>query len=173
MLPNKFYCNDKFAEFEIMDSENSPTAYVILWVDWLTTFGLEKDGVWLLPWRWHILSCLLIAGRGIRAEICGLDDVFPPDELCSRLETLCYHTFICAYAFFIRVLVIGGLCTYTGSVVQYWRSCTPSQFIGRVLGSARFMCWMPLVVYFGFTNCVLLLDNKTNTRMIVIIGTLF
>ena len=32
---------------------------------------------------------LLTAGRGRSAEACGLDDVFPPDDLCSRPETLC------------------------------------------------------------------------------------
>ena len=40
-------------------------------------------GVLLLLWRWHILSIPLKAGRGIGAETCGLDDVFPPDDLGS------------------------------------------------------------------------------------------
>ena len=35
------------------------------------------------PWRWHILSFPLKAGRGISAETCGLDDVFPPDDIGS------------------------------------------------------------------------------------------
>ena len=34
----------------------------------------------LLPWRRHILSIPLEAGRRINAENCGLDDVFPPDD---------------------------------------------------------------------------------------------
>ena len=33
------------------------------------------------------------------------------------------------YAFFIRVLVIWRIYTYTGSVVRYWWSCIPSQSI--------------------------------------------
>ena len=45
-------------------------------------------GVWSLPWRWHILSIPLTTGRGTSAETCGLDDVFPPDDLGSRPETL-------------------------------------------------------------------------------------
>ena len=45
--------------------------------------------VWSLPWHWHILSIPLTTGRGTGAETCGLDDVFPPDDLCSRPETLC------------------------------------------------------------------------------------
>ena len=38
---------------------------------------------WLLPWRWHILSIPLKAGRVISAKTCGLGDVFPPDDLGS------------------------------------------------------------------------------------------
>ena len=58
-------------------------------------------------------------------------------------------------------------------VVQYWWSCTPSQFIGLFWGSSRFMCWMPLVVFFDFTNCVLLYENTTYIRMLAIIGIRF
>ena len=49
----------------------------------------RRVGVWSLPWRWHILSNPLTTGRGTGAETCGLDDVFPPDDLCSRPEALC------------------------------------------------------------------------------------
>ena len=48
-----FYCNDsKIAEFEIIDSKNSSTAYVsyTLWIDWLMSFGLEQEGgSWITP----------------------------------------------------------------------------------------------------------------------------
>ena len=37
----------------------------------------------------HILSIPLTTGRGTSAETCGLDDVFPPDDLGSRPEALC------------------------------------------------------------------------------------
>ena len=116
-------------------------------------------GVWLLPCRWHILSILLITGRGVSAETYELDDMFPPDDLCSHQETRCRYIFIYTHVFFICVLVIGRIYTYTGSVVQYWWSCTPPQSIGRFWGSARFMCWMPFVVFFDFTNCALLYDK--------------
>ena len=96
--------------------------------------------------------------------------MFPPDDPCSHPETLCWYIFIYTYALFIRVLVIGRIYTYTRSVAQRCCSCTPSQSIGLVLGSARFLCWMPLVFFFGFTHCVLLYDNKTNTRMFMTIG---
>ena len=49
----------------------------------------RRVGVWSLPWRWHILSIPLTTGRGTSAETCGLDDVFPPDDLGSRPEALC------------------------------------------------------------------------------------
>ena len=41
------------------------------------------------PWCWHILSIPLTTGRGTGAETCELDDVFPPDDLCSCPEALC------------------------------------------------------------------------------------
>ena len=132
-----------------------------------------RVGVWSLPWRWHILSILLTAGRGINAETRGLDDALPPDGICSRPETLCQYICIYMYASFIRVLLIWRICTYTGSVVQYWWSCTPSQSIRLFWGSVGFLCWMPLVIFISFTNRVLLYDNKTVTRMIVTIGIRF
>ena len=86
-----FYCNDhKITEFGITD-KNSSTAYIVLY-KWIDTWFLDSDrrvGVWSLPWRWHILSIPLTTGRGTSAETCGLDDVFPPDDLGSRPETLC------------------------------------------------------------------------------------
>ena len=72
-------------------------------------------------------------------------------------------------AIFIRVLIIRHLYSYTGSVVRYWWRCSPSQCIGLFWGSGRFMCWKPFV-FFGFTTCVLLYDNTTNTRMLVTFG---
>ena len=117
----------------------------------------RRVGVWSFPWRWHIRSILSMTGRGISAETCGLDDVFPPDDLCSRPGALCHCIFIYTYAYFIRVLVIGCIYTYTGSVILYWWSCTPSQSIWLVFGSVRFLCWMPLVVFFGFNHLCLTL----------------
>ena len=115
-----FYCNDdKIMEIDTIHSKNSSTAYVILY-ELIDTWVLDSNrrvGVWSLPRRWHIRSTLLMTGRGISTETCGLDDAFPPDDLCSRPEALCYHIFIYAFAFFIRVLVIGCIYTYTGSVI--------------------------------------------------------
>ena len=85
------YCNDyKITEFGITD-KNSSTTYIVLY-KWIDAWFLDSNrrvGVWSLPWRWHILSIPLTTGRGTSAETCGLDDVFPPDDLGSRPETLC------------------------------------------------------------------------------------
>ena len=43
----------------------------------------SRVGVKLLPWYWHILPFLLEAGWATSTETCGLDDVFPPDDLGS------------------------------------------------------------------------------------------
>ena len=61
-----------------------------IWIDWHMILDFNRRvGVWSLPWRWHILSIPLTTGRGTGAETCGLNDVFPPDDLCSRPEALC------------------------------------------------------------------------------------
>ena len=108
-------------------------------------FGLEQGaGVWSLPWRWHILSIPLTTGRGTSAETCGSDDVFPPDDLDSRPEAMCLYIYIYIYVCVCVCVcipytssVIGRI--YNGSVIQYWRSFTPSRSIGLyfwgVLGS--------------------------------------
>ena len=46
----------------------------------------------------------------------------------------------------------------------------PSTVYRAGLGSARFLGWLLLVVFVGFTNLVLLYDKYTNTTMIVTIG---
>ena len=108
----------------------------------------RRVGIWLLPWPWHILSIPLTAGRGTGAKTCGLDDVFPPDDLCSRPEALWYmYLYICIL--------------YTSSVIgtyiyikQECRSVLvelhPITFYRTVfLGSVRCLGWMPLFVFFG------------------------
>ena len=147
-----FYCNDHtITEFGNIDNKNSSTAYVILY-ELIDTWFLDSNrrvGVWSLPWRWHILSVPLTTGRGTSAETCGLDDVFPPDDLGSRLEALCWYIYIYIYAFIIWVLYR----TY----IYIQRECHsilaklhPITFYRIVfLGSAWFLGWMPLFVFFG------------------------
>ena len=65
----------------------------------------------------------------------------------SRSSVLIYmYMYICMYIPYTSS-VIGRI--YNGSVIQYWRSCTPSRSIGLFLGSALFLGWMLLLVFFG------------------------
>ena len=107
-----YYDDHTITEFGIIDSKNSSTAYVIIY-ELIDTWFLDSNrwvGVWSLPWRWHILSIPLTTGRGTGAETCGLDDVFPHDDLCSRPEALCLcihiyiYTHICNFYISIWVL---------------------------------------------------------------------
>ena len=92
--------------FEIIDSKNSSTTYVILyeWIDLWVLDSKRRVGVWSLPWCWHILSILSRASRGISTETCGLGDLFPPDDPVPD-QKLCWYIFIFTYANFIRVLL--------------------------------------------------------------------
>ena len=73
-------------------------------------------------------------------ETSGLDDVFPPDDLGSRPEALCKYIYIYIYMYICMCIpymssVIGRI--YNGSVIQYWRSCTPSRSIGLYFWGVR------------------------------------
>ena len=67
----------------------------------------------------------------------------PVQKLCVNIYM---YICICMYILYTSS-VIGRI--YNGSVIQYWRSCTPSRSLGLFLGSARFLGWMPLFVFFG------------------------
>ena len=148
------YCNDhKITEFGITD-KNSSTAYIVLY-KWIDTWFLDSNrrvGVWSLTWRWHILSIPLTTGRGTSAETCGLDDVFPPDDLGSRPEALCEY--ICIHMY---VHSLYELC-YRSYIQQDYHSVSaklhPITFYrGAVPGLNAILCFL------WFTNCVLLFDR--------------
>ena len=109
---NIFYCNDnKITKFDIVDSKNSTSVYVILY--WLTYEFWTRTGGWdfhYLLWLWHILATLLMAARGISAETCGLGDVFPSDDLCCRPEILCWYIYM--YIFVCIMYASSGYMTY-------------------------------------------------------------
>ena len=72
----------------------------------------------------------------------------------SRSSVLIYmYIYICMYIPYTSS-VIGRI--YNGSVIQYWRSCTPSRSIGEcaVPGLNATFCFL------WFTNCVLLFDKN-------------
>ena len=79
-------------EFEIIDSKNSSTAYVILY-EMIDTWFLDSNGrvgVWSLPWRWHILSIHPIDNRSRnRRRNLWVGWCVSSWWLCSRPEALC------------------------------------------------------------------------------------
>ena len=78
------------------------------------------------------VSIPLTTGRGTSAETCGLDDVFPPDDIGSRPEALCWYIYILA-------------------------KLNPITFYRIVfLGSARFLGWMPLLFSLVYQLCLAL-----------------
>ena len=159
-----FFCNDHtITEFGSTDI-NSYTAYVILYELFDTWFwdSNRRVGVWSLPWRWHILSIPLTAGRGTSAETCGLDNVsswwpcFP-----SRSSVLIY---IYVYAFLIRVLLydvyiyiyiyMTGMSFSIGEAAPHHvlEDCISGQCAVPGLNATFCFLW--------FTNCVLLFDKS-------------
>ena len=54
--------------------------------------------------------------------------------------------------------VIGRI--YNGSVIQYWRSCTPSRSIGLCSGECAVPGLNATFCFLWFTNCVLLFDKS-------------
>ena len=170
-----FYCHDHtITEFGITN-KNSSTAYVILY-ELIDTWFMDSNrrvGVWSLPWRWHILSIPFTTGRGISAETCGLDDVFPPDDLGSRPEALCWwYIYICMCIPYMSS-VIGRIYIYNRSVIQYWRSCTPSRSIGLYFWGVRGF-WAECHFLFSLVyQLCLALWYKSNTRMLVTFGICF
>ena len=144
-----FYCNDNtITEFGIIDSKNSSTAYVILYelIDIWVLDSNRRVGVWSLPWCWHILSIPLTTGRGTGTETCGywmmcflLMTFVPVQKLCVNSYMHSLHGF--CYRMYIYIQqechsVLGKL-----HPITFYRTV--------FLGSARFLGWMPLFVFFG------------------------
>ena len=82
-------------------------------------------GIWLLPWRRHILSIPWEAGCGTSAEIYGLDDVFHPDDLGSDPFTQVFIIYILCiirnwYKLFLRDIYRVSV---TMAVCRIMRNC--------------------------------------------------
>ena len=99
-------------------------------------FGLErKRGRLIAPMALaHPLP--LTTGWGTSAETCGSGLIY---------------IYIYIYMYIPYTSSVIGL-LYNGIVIQCWRSCIPSRSTGLSLGSARFLGWMPLFVFFGLPN---------------------
>ena len=71
------------------------------------------------------------------------------------VQRLCVNIYVYIYVYIPYTSSVKGR-IYNGSVIQYWRSCTPSRSIGE--------CAVPdlnaILCFLWFTNCVLLFDNN-------------
>ena len=126
-------------------------------MDWHMIFGLEQEGGSLIPPMAlaHPLHPIDNRSRNKRRNLWVGRCVsswwpwFP-----STSSVLIYmYIYICMYIPYTSS-VIGRI--YNGSVIQYWRSCTPSRSIGEcaVPGLNATFCFL------WFTNCVLLFDKN-------------
>ena len=140
-----FYCPDnKITEFKMIDSKHSSTAYVILY---------ELIDLWVLDSNRRVGRC-----------VSSWWPLFPPRNSVSIYLCLCI------------LYTSSGNMTY----IYIQKRCRPVLLKLRpitvyrtVLASEQLLCLMSLVVWFGFTNCVLLYDDKTNTRVFVTVGIRF
>ena len=100
---------------------------------------------------------------------CGLDDAFPPFDLCSCVEALVVIYIYLYICILYTSPVIGRIHTYARSVVRYWWSCTITVY-RTVLGECAVPVLKANFCFLWFTNCVLLCDKQSNTRMLVTFG---
>ena len=126
-------------------------------MDWHMIFGLEQEGGSLIALMAlaHPLHPIDNRSRNKRRNLWVGRCVsswwpwFP-----SRSSVLIYmYIYMCMYIPYTSS-VTGHI--YNGSVIQYWRSCTPSLSIGEcaVPGLYATFCFL------WFTNCVLLFDKN-------------
>ena len=146
-----FYCNDhKITEFGITDKNSS--LHILYYINGLTHDFWTRTGGWEFdrshgagtssPSHWQQVEEQ--APKPVGWTMCFLlMTLVPVQKLCVNIYVYIY---MCIYIP-CKSSVIGRI--YNGSVIQYWRSCTPSYSIGLFLGSARFLGWMPLFVFFG------------------------
>ena len=164
------YCNDnKITEFEIIDCKNSST-YVIL-MNWLTyELWIEQEGRRLItPMALaHPLHRINSRSRNKHRNLWAARCVSSWWPLFPSKTVLIYD-----YLYVCILYTSSGYRAY----ICIQRGCRsilvklhPIMVCRTVFENVRFLCWMPIVVFFSFTSCVFIYDNKTNTEMLVTIG---
>ena len=97
-----------------------------------------------------------MTGRGISAETCGLDDVFPPDDLCSRPRSsvsLYIYLYVCilytgsGYRMYIYIhrechTVLVELHPITVYMAGFWERAVP-----LLNATCCFLWFQPFVSY--------------------------
>ena len=148
-------CDHKITEFGITDK--TPLLHILYYINGLTHDFWTQTGGWEFdrshgagtssPSHWQQVEeqAPKPVGWTMRFLLMTLD---PVQKLCVNI-----YVYICVYIPFTSS-VIGRI--YNGSVIQNWRSCTPSRSIGEcaVPGLNAISCFL------WFTNCVLLFDKK-------------
>ena len=160
IVAKKMYCNDHtITEFGVIDNKNFSTAYTI-WIDWNMIFGLEQE-------RGSLIASMVLAhplhpidnrSRNMRRNmwvgwcVSSWWPLFP-----SRSSVLIY--------IYIYVHFLYEFCYRTYIYMQ--QECHsvlvklhPITFYRTVfLGSAQFLGWMPLFVFFGLpiVSCSLMI----------------
>ena len=131
--------------------QNSFTAYVILY-ELVDTWFLDSNrrvGVRSLPWRWHILSIPLTSSPANR-----------------RRNLWVVYIYIYIYIYIYRYMhFLYGFCYRTYIYIQ--QECHSvlvklhpiTSYVIVFLGSAQFLGWMPLFVFFGLpiVSCSLMI----------------
>ena len=151
-----FYCNDhKITEFGITDK--TPLLHILYYINGLTHDFWTRTGGWEFdhshgagtssPSHWQQVEEQ--APKPVGWTMCFLLMTLVP------AQKLCVNIYVYIYVYIpYTSSVIGRI--YNGSVIQYWRSCTPSRSIGE--------CAVPdlnaILCFLWFTNCVLLFDNN-------------
>ena len=124
----------------------APLLHMLYYMNWLTYEFWTRTGGWEFdrshgagtssPSHWQQVEEQ--APKPVGWMMCFLLMTFVP------AQKLCVYVYKCIL---YMSSVIGRIYTYNRSVNQYWWSCNQSHSLG--LGSARFLGWMTLFVFFG------------------------
>ena len=143
----------------------------IVWSDWPMSFWLEQEGGSLITPMALARPLHPINSRSRNKR---------RDRWVGRCVSTWWPLFPCRNSELIYILSIRmhylyefWLRTYTQGVSFNIGVAAPHHSLWDWFWRVGFLCWMPLNALFGFTNCVLLDDDKTNTMMLVTIGIRF
>ena len=161
---------------------------MIYYINWLTHDFWTRTGGWEFdrshgagtssPSHWQQVEEQ--APKPVGWTMCFLLlTLVPVQKLCVNIY-IYIHIYIYIYIYICVCVcmcipymssVIGRI--YNGSVIQYWRSCTPSRLYDCITGECAVPGLNVTFCFLWFTNCVLLFDKSDDTRMLVAVGICF
>ena len=150
----------------------TPLLHILYHMNWLTHNFLTRTGGWEFdhshgtstssPSHWQQVEEQ--APKPVGWMMCFLLMTLVP------VQKLCVNIYICIP---YMSSVIRHIYMYNGSVIQYWRSCTPSRSIGLYFWGVR-GSWAECHFLFSLLyQLCLALWEKPNTRMLVTFGICF